>query len=526
MLKLVTAARMRELDRLTIEAVGVPGTVLMELAGHGAFTVIRDSGWLRAPDDAVLIVVGKGNNGGDALVVARWLWLADRRHQTVVLLTDPDTLAGDARGNLERYRNLGGVVRPVLTVDDWQVLKQELRSPAAVAVDGILGTGLSSPVRGLYAEVITDLPALARRVIALDIPSGLHADRGVPLGAAVRAHKTVTFGYGKTGLLGYPGREYAGEVTVIDIGIPADLVAEGPAVDWLEAADAPGLLPPELESGSHKGSRGHLLTVGGARGKAGAGIMAAAAGLKIGCGLSTLALPATVAAAIEGHRPEIMLVPLADDDAGRTAAAAGEDLQAALAGKHAVACGPGLGTHAAVIELLTTLIDGMEGRPLLLDADALTGIAKNPELLRRDRFGALILTPHPGEMGRLLGIGSDEVQQDRLRLAAEFAAEYNVYLVLKGAGTVIAAPDGRLAINGTGNSLLATAGSGDVLTGTIGGLLAGGMDPWRACGLGVVLHGMTADLLHARGRRCGITAMDILETLPDTAATARQGVEQ
>jgi NAD(P)H-hydrate epimerase len=521
MLKLVSAARMRELDRQTIESIGIPGTVLMELAGHGAFEVIRKSGWLCHPDDAVLIVVGKGNNGGDALVVARWLWLAGHRHQTVVLLTDPDTLTGDARGNLIRYRNLGGVVRPVTTVPEWEALKQELQLPVAVAVDGILGTGLSSPVQGLYAEVITDLPALARHVIALDIPSGLHADRGIPLGTALRAHKTVTFGYGKTGLMVYPGREYAGAVTVIDIGIPADMLADGPTVDYLDAADVVELLPPPPAADGHKGSRGHLLTIGASRGKAGAGIMAAAAGLKVGCGLSTLALPAAVAAAIEGRRPEIMLASLVDDGEGRLKApVAAADLQAALAGKDAVACGPGLGTGTAVAELLAMLMDNMAGRPLLLDADALTCMAQNPDLWHHERSGALILTPHPGEMGRLLRIGSAAVQEDRLRHAAEFAAEHNVYLVLKGAGTVLAAPDGRLAINGTGNALLATAGSGDVLTGTIGGLLAGGMEPWRAVCLGVMLHGMTADLLYRRGRRHGITAIDILETLPESLTAA------
>lgn len=511
MMKLVTARQMRELDARTISEVGVPGVVLMELAGQGAFKFIEEQNWLPSKNDSVLILVGKGNNGGDGLVVARWLRLAGYTNLTVVLLTKAVSIGGDARINLKSYQNLGGSVFEVDTIDAWKNFCQDA-GKFSLVVDGILGTGLKSFLRGLYAAVISVINnKLGDHVLALDIPSGLHADRGVPLGNAVRADATVTFGYGKTGLFVYPGKEYAGEIKIIDIGIPTAFVDSLKTTQLLTSAGCRNLLPPPPALNGHKGNRGHLLTIAGSRGKSGAALYTAYSALKTGCGLSTLATPSSLAADIEGRIPELMMIPIADDGQGRVGEMNVTDIEQICLGKQAIAVGPGLGTQIETHKLLMKLLKNIS-IPVVLDADALTVLALNLEILAQKQAD-VILTPHPGEMSRLLKISSSEIQQNRLELAREFARRHHVYLVLKGAGTIIAAPDGSTAINSSGNQYLATAGSGDVLTGIIGSFLAQGLSPLAACHLGVYLHGLTADILVEDGKN-GITAGDLLQTIP------------
>ncbi len=511
-MRLVTAAQMRELDFRTINEIGIDGLVLMELAGKGAFDFIRRQDWLPDLEAPVLLLAGKGNNGGDAFVVARWLLLAGYRRITMMLLAEKAALQGDARRNLETFTAVGGQVREITSLSDWVEFSGRHRGRYRLVIDGLLGTGLNSEVRGLYAAVIERLPVLGDFVLALDIPSGLHADRGVPLGVAVRATATVTFGYGKPGLFVYPGRQYAGRTEVVPIGIPPSLLPGETFLELLTTPAAAKLLPPPPDANCHKGSRGHLLTIAGSRGKSGAGIHAGMAALKTGCGLATLATPELVAAALEGCHPDLMLQPLPDNGQGLVGTVDRELAAKMAAGKQALAIGPGLGTHPEAGELLAAVLERSQV-PMVLDADALTLAARNPELLAASRE-PLILTPHPGEMARLLGISSREVQENRLELAADFAREQRVFLVLKGAGTVIAAPDGAVAINDSGNPVLATAGAGDLLTGIVAGFLAQGLDPWPAARLGVHLHGLAADLLAAGDRSCGATASDILALLP------------
>ncbi|MCK4379208.1 MAG: NAD(P)H-hydrate epimerase, partial [Deltaproteobacteria bacterium] len=267
MMKLVTARQMRELDARTINEVGVPGVVLMELAGQGTFKFIEEQNWLPSKTHSVLILTGKGNNGGDALVVARWLRLAGYANLEVVLLAEEVLVGGDARTNLGCYRNLGGSVTEITTIDAWKSFCRESKKFSLI-IDGILRTGLKSSLRGLYAAVIGIINEhLGDHVLALDIPSGLHADRGVPLGDAVKADATVTFGYGKTGLFVYPGKEYAGNVKIIDIGIPSVFLDNLKTTKLLTAASCRRLLPPAPALNGHKGNRGHLLTIAGSRGK-------------------------------------------------------------------------------------------------------------------------------------------------------------------------------------------------------------------------------------------------------------------
>lgn len=510
-MQLVTAQQMRELDARTINEAGIPGIVLMELAGRGAFDFIVKQGWLQSTADPVLILAGKGNNGGDALVVARCLLLAGYSNVDVLLLADSDVIRGDARTNLACYRQLGGIITEVTTAEEWEQVCPRHRAYRLV-VDGILGTGLNSPVRGFYGDVIDRVSRLDGAVVALDIPSGLHADRGVPLGNSVKANATVTFGLGKTGLFGYPGREYAGEIKVIDIGIPPSFLASMQSVELLTVAGCQALMPPTRGKNSHKGTHGHLLTVAGSRGRSGAALMAAFAAMKAGCGLSTLATPSPVAASIEGRVPELMMAPLADDGQGRVGTINLADMTLLWQGKQAIAVGPGLGVHEQVRELVAGMVKHSPV-PLVLDADALTVLATDTACLA-EKNSPVILTPHPGEMARLLAVTTSKVQENRLQLAKDFACRHGVYLVLKGAGTVVAAPDGTAAINSSGNPLLATAGSGDVLTGTIAGLLARGLSPFSSCRLGVYLHGLAADLLAEQKISQGITAGDLLNALP------------
>ncbi len=511
-IKLLPAERMRALDERAINEIGIPGAVLMEEAGRGAVRLITASGWLENLDDLILLFAGKGNNGGDALVVARVLFLAGYRRVKVALLASGDRLSGDAKINHDAFINLGGEVLELLDEKYWAVLKPQLSS-CKLIVDGLLGTGLKSSVRGLYAEIIAAINEFSGPVLALDIPSGLDADSGLPLGDAVRATATATFAFGKPGLFVTPGCEYAGEVEIVDIGIPQKWALEEAAAIQLLTADFCRARLPDIaiSANIHKGRRGHLLTLAGSPGKSGAGLLAASAALHCGCGLSSLALPQTLAGQLEGRNPALMLNPLPESAPGLTRDLSAAELNEITFGKTALAIGPGLGLHAAAASLIQTLLHE-SSLPVVLDADALTQLAAKPEILSKNR-PQTILTPHPGEMARLLKCKTEDIQNCRLGAAVELALELGVYVVLKGAATVIATPDGKLSINSSGNVLLATAGSGDILTGIIGSFLAQGLEPLAAAQTGVFLHGMIADQLLASGFRYGVTAVELEKNL-------------
>ncbi len=524
-IRLLKAARMRALDERAINEVGIPGAVLMEEAGRGAVRLITESGWLKNFDDEILLFAGKGNNGGDAFVVGRVLRLAGYLRVRIVLPAVGAGLQGDAKTNHDVFVKLGGEVVELRDENKWLAVKPQLNS-AKLIVDGLLGTGLKSAVRGLYAEIITAINEFPGPVLALDIPSGLDADSGRPLGAAVRATATATFAFGKPGLFVTPGCEYAGRVEIINIGIPQNWVAvEKDAVQLLTADFCRALLPETAISANiHKGSRGHLLTFAGCPGKSGAGLLAAGAALHCGCGLSSLALPQTLAGQLEGRNPALMLISLPESTPGVTRKLAADDLEEICVGKTALAIGPGLGLHSAVADLIKTLLHNFS-LPLVLDADALTLLAENPDILPKNR-PQTILTPHPGEMARLLQCKTSDIQNRRLAAAAELALKFGVGVVLKGAATVIAAADGTLSINSSGNRLLATAGSGDLLTGIIGSFLAQGLQAPAAAQAGVFLHGLLADELLAAGLRYGVTAVELEKALPQTLTKFMAGFSE
>lgn len=506
-MKVAKAGEMRELDRRAIDEYGIPGVVLMENAGQATVEVIRR--WRgRLSGQKVLIVVGPGNNGGDGLVVARHLHQAGC--QVVVLaLVRATAWSGEAAINWRIVRKLP--VRVVEVIDNEEALAflKELRQVDFV-VDAIFGTGLRRAVEGHFAMVIELINQCGWPVVAVDIPSGLDSDSGKPLGCCLRAEVTVTYGLAKPGQLLQPGVEYVGRLEVVDIGIPKEMVAgAGLGIELLERSDVAPLLPPR-RAGSHKGTFGHLLVLAGSQGKTGAALLAAQGALRSGVGLVTLGVPQLLNPIFEASLLEAMTVPLASEyflGADDYAAIA-----SALPGKEAVVLGPGLGTEPETADLVLRLYREV-GVPMVVDADALNIIGQSPPASVAPA-GPRVLTPHPGEMARLTGLTTRAIQAGRLEIASAYAREKGVVLLLKGAATVIAAPDGRLAINSTGNPGMACGGMGDILAGVIGALLAQGVAAWEAACVGAFVHGLAADRLARARSRGGFLASEVAAELP------------
>ncbi len=493
----VTAAEMRALDRWTIEH-GTPGTTLMERAGAGATAALRR--WQPRLRKPVAVVCGKGNNGGDGFVIARHLKRA-RVPVEVHLVGRPEAVRGDAAEMLARWK---GKTHVVASAADVQALAGRL-ARAGVVVDALLGTGLNAPVDGVLAAVVGAINAAGRPVFAVDLPSGLSADTGRALGVAVRADCTATFAFAKIGQAVPPGSEACGRLEIVDIGISADAVAAvGPRTRVLDAATVGALLP-RRGAEAHKGTAGHVLVIAGSRGKSGAALLCAGAAARSGAGLTTLAVPAELQSVAEGHVREAMTERFAGV----------EDVARLLGGRAAVTCGPGLGLTDATRAIVAHVVAHCEA-PLVLDADGLNAVAGTTAL--RDRRGPTVVTPHPGEMSRLLGIDTQAVQADRLSVARRLAARDGVVVVLKGAGTVIATPDGDAALCPTGNPGMASGGMGDVLAGVIGALLAQQLSPFDAACFGVYAHGLAADSVAERRGQVGLLAGDVLDAMPPTIA--------
>jgi NAD(P)H-hydrate epimerase len=503
----VSADEMRELDRHTIEELGVDAEILMESAGRAVAEVVLDQ---LAPGAEVVIVCGRGNNGGDGLVAARHL------HQQgvavrVLLVGSEGELSEAAASNLERARRVGVPVAD----DSW-------RAPAqAVIVDAIFGTGLSRPVEGLAAERIEQIVTSRAsaggrvRVVAVDLPSGLCADTGAALGCCVEADVTVALGLPKLGLALEPGRSAAGQIWVARIGIVDSAPAAEPrAALWTEAGAVAQL--PGRPSAGHKGSFGHALIVAGSEGKTGAAALAALGAGRAGAGLITLACPAGLNDILEIKCTEAMTVPVADTQERGFAASAAEAVIALAATRGAVGLGPGVGRSNETQALLVSLAKRLDV-PLVIDADGLFPFADEPALLR-DRSAPTIVTPHPGEAAHLLGTEADSVNRDRLAAARQLAEQLGSVVLLKGAATVIAAPDGRVVINPTGGPALATGGTGDVLLGMVTGRLVQGLEALEAAALGAFVHGAAADRVAARCGASGLLASELANEVPATIA--------
>jgi hydroxyethylthiazole kinase-like uncharacterized protein yjeF len=504
----VTAAQMREMDRLTIEKYGVPSLTLMERAGEAVAQVILEQ-FARSAKKGVLIVAGKGNNGGDGFVVARLL-KKKRIPCEVALLARRDELSPDAAHNLGAYLKLKGKVSEI-TPDGLDLLSARV-SKTGLIVDAILGTGIRSEVRGFLADVITLVNASGLPIVAIDIPSGLDTDQGVPLGVAVQAEMTVALAFPKLGEVIYPGISYSGELTVGDIGIDERAVEEvAPRTEILEP-QAVGWLAPRREPDTHKGRYGHLLVLAGSRGKTGAAILACRAAMRCGAGLVTLAAPRSLNSIFAGALVEVMTEPLCDNGAEEIETLTDGDWRRILERKDVVLFGPGVGVSPSTQNILRWLLRNL-ALPWVIDADGLNNLALEIDRLRHAKVPP-VLTPHPGEMARLIGKSTAEVNAGRVEIARSFAAEHRCHLVLKGARTVIATAEGNVFINPTGNPGMASAGMGDVLAGILAALLGQGLASEDAMKLGVYLHGFVGDRIAQAQGEVGLIASDIIAGLP------------
>lgn len=493
-MRIHTASEFQQIDRRAATDLGVPTALLMENAGREVAVVAREK---LGPRGAVYVVCGRGNNGGDGWCAARHLlsWGVSVR---VLSLADIQALKGDAYTQANAAVSCG--VPLVDSLND--------AASGDVVVDALFGTGLSRPLEGVFAACVNEM-AEARnrsaRVVSVDVPSGLNADRSTPIGPHVVADLTVTLHALKVALVQHPTRAFCGEVRVAPLGLP-EVDVGAPRRRWLDEDAVSGLLPAR-RTDSHKGTSGHLLVVAGSSGKSGAAMLACRAAMRAGAGLVTLAAPADVIERVLAQMPEVMALPMPRITQ--------EALVDALESRTALAIGPGIEWDDATGEEIAGALQAL-ARPAVLDADALNAIAASPEaqaVLARARVRP-VLTPHPAELGRLLGSDTDSVQADRFASATDAADRFAAHVVLKGACSVIAHPDGGLDISPFENPALATAGTGDVLTGVVGALLAQGLDAESAA-VGAVWVHATAGERAAGGRSRGLIASDLIERLPE-----------
>jgi NAD(P)H-hydrate epimerase len=520
-MRLVTAAEMRAADFYTIQEIGLPGAVLMEEAGRQVAELCLRLLKERPGRGRVFVWAGKGNNGGDGLVAARRLGLAGYHVEVFLVAEDPGTLSSETRRNLEVLRRLGIPVNQAWSAAEISAA-EIVGASGDLQVDALLGTGSRGPVSGPLAAAIAAINRGGVPVVAVDLPSGLNADTGEVLGPAVRAGYTVTFGRPKVGLLTYPGAELVGQLYVADIGIPAEAYPEdAPAAFLLEAGEVAARLP-AWKPTTHKGERGRVFVVGGSPGLTGAVCLAGEAALRAGAGLVTVGVPEGVHDIFEVKLTEVMTAPLPETEDGTLAASAAGAVLERAAQADALAVGPGLGRGEELASLLAELVRESPV-PLVIDADGLNALVGHMEVLG-EAAAPIILTPHPGELARLTGSTPAEVQAHRLPLARDVAREWNAVVVLKGARTVIAAPDGTCYINPTGNPGLATGGTGDVLTGVIAAFLAQGLDAVQAAAAGVFLHGLAGDLAaKSSGGERGFVAGDVIHALPSALSALLRG---
>jgi ADP-dependent NAD(P)H-hydrate dehydratase / NAD(P)H-hydrate epimerase len=524
-MKILTAAEMREVDHLTSERYAIPSLQLMETAGRRLADACYHA-MDRATTEATKIAVlcGKGNNGGDGFVAARHLQSPGTK-VTLYLFSEPRDLQGDTATNFHRWTAIGNHVASITDETAWQTAWPEI-SEAHVIVDAIFGTGFRGAASGVIANAISAInrqsknatavwPAL---ILAADTPSGLPSDGQSAEGPVLHAHKTVTFTAPKPGQLISRDSVAVGVLEVVDIGSPSSLVEEvgqGP-LRWVESQEF-SQLPLVRTADSHKGLYGHALIVAGSLGKSGAAVMAAYAALRAGPGLVTVATPDLVLPIVASAHPEIMTEPLAATPDGTAAMKnlAQQRFERIEENKDVLALGPGLGLHSETQDFIRKVALQTE-LPLILDADGLNAFAGNADVLRGRKTKFLAITPHPGEMARLLTRSTKDVQEDRVKTAQDAARRWNAHVILKGSHTIIAAPDGQIFVNSSGNPGLAKGGSGDVLTGVLAALTAQfkTADWARVLALGVYLHGKAAEFAARNTAESGLLATEVAAAIP------------
>ncbi|MBI5236057.1 MAG: NAD(P)H-hydrate dehydratase [Deltaproteobacteria bacterium] len=513
-MKLATAKTIKKIDHAAVSMYGMRSIQLMENAGAGvAGVAVKEFGG-RIEGRKVAVIVGKGNNAGDGYVCARLLANMGAR-VTVFSLASSNELKGDCLLNERIWRQMHGEVRSI--ADGASFRNERNRNSlkhASIVVDAIFGTGLSVPVSGVYADAIKLINELGKKVVSIDIPSGIDATTGAVLGIAVKAAVTATMAMPKLGTYIYPGREYAGRLETIDIGCPACLLTDETIKEnlvtgrWVAGILKKMRRPPD----SHKGSFGHTLIIGGSTGKTGAPYMAAMGAMRAGAGLATIALPKGLEPMMSAKTTEVMTLGLPDEKDGTLGPEAAKVVIKAMRSKAVICIGPGLGFSSGSTSLVSSII-GRAGAPVVIDADGLNAVAASVAALKKAKT-PLVLTPHPGEAARLLGKDISAVQSDRVGAARTLAERAGAVVLLKGASSVVAEPDGCIYVNPTGNPALATAGTGDVLSGIVAGLLSRGLSPVEAASCGAYLHGKAADDYKTLHGGTGMIATDLLQLIP------------
>ncbi len=507
-MRVLTAAQMRDVDRRAIEELGIPGLVLMENAAVGVADAVGD----RFPDaTSVTIFCGPGNNGGDGLALARILDARGYGVTTYLVIrgSEPSGDAGAQLSILERASRYVEKVTPEVAIEP--LIRQAESSD--LVIDALFGTGLSRALEGHFADLVEALGRISTPKLAVDLPSGLDGSSGMVLGPHLPAELTVTFAAPKIAHVLPPACESVGELAVVDLGIPPELVEEADGDLHLCTEDSIRALWMDDEPSAHKGDHGHCLLVGGSRGKSGAMVLATRAAVRGGAGLVTAAVPDSLVPIVDAGCRESMTIGLPETATGELGPDSIGALQRAAQGKSAVGLGPGLGVGEGSRSTVDVFVSESP-LPLVVDADALNVLAGQWQLLR-DRNAPSVLTPHPGEAARWFDISAAEIQQDRMAWATKMAARSQSVVVLKGFRTLIAEPDGGLWINPTGNSGMATGGSGDVLTGLLTALLGRGYDPLAAALLGVFVHGAAGDVAARRHSRAGLAAGDLISALSE-----------
>lgn len=513
-MRITTAEEMRELDRAAIEDLGIPGLVLMENAGLRVVEIAAEM-LDEVRGKKVTIVAGKGNNGGDGFVVARHL-INMGADVKVLLLANIDEIKGDARVNLDILLKMDQKIHTITDDKSLNILRIALVYSELV-IDAIFGTGFKGAAEKHLGEIIEIINDTEKPVIAIDIPSGLEANTGKVHGPCIQAVCTVTFALPKIGLMVYPGAKYVGELYIADISIPDVLIERYDIPRFLITEEHVRSLIKPRDPEGHKGTYGKVTLLGGSPGLTGAVNMASQAAVRIGAGLVTLGIPMSLNDILEAKLTEVTTKPLPETDNKTLGKNAFNQCLDLAATSDVVALGPGMSTEVLTTKLVQELVQHIK-KPLILDADGLNALALNKEVFKKCE-APLVLTPHPGEMARLMGIELDEIKNNRINIAMQAARKFNAVIVLKGARTIVATPEGRLYVNTTGNPGMATGGSGDVLTGIIAGLVAQGLTCEEAAVAGVYIHGLAGDIAANEKGEMGLIAGDMIHALPEATKT-------
>lgn len=517
-MKIVTASQMKDIDRITIEEHNIPGVTLMEKAGLEVAKVVLDFVKANKLGKKVIILAGKGNNGGDALVTARYLkqW---EFQVTVLVAALRGDISGEAKENLDKLEEY---LTHILFNPQLQVIREILQEDTySLIVDGLLGTGIKGEVKGDLKDIIREINQTDIPVVAIDIPSGLDADEGLPLSEAVKAGVTVTMGLLKKGLVINQGLDYSGEIKIAEIGFPPDILEQPQSDLRLITEKMISRFLRNRKRISHKGDYGKIFILAGSRGFTGAAFLTCQSALRSGAGLVTLGIPESLNTILESKLTETVTLPLPETTEGSLSTRSLEKIIEKMKTSDVLIIGPGISTNSETKKLIQEILS-LSDIPMVIDADGITAFQNKVSIFKQAK-APLIITPHPGEMARLINSSPDEVEKNRFKVADRFSKEFGVVTVLKGAATVITSLEEEIYLNLTGNPGMATAGSGDVLTGIIAGFLGGRLSALSAALSGVLMHGMAGDMAKREKGEYGLMATDILQAVPYVVKKVQKG---